>query len=196
MGGPFQCPPSVFHIDGAVYIRTTNVRDAARILQDITVKPQNWETKAISAEEINKVCSVPPPLTIHTDTIRQATHNTVLARENEGLHTILVCPIARLSDAQIQAKIRVHFKHYDFFAMVKQPASFIHGAMEWVVEWSDADATRSCASYLYNLGWVTVSLVVDFIYNLGTTNTSTGRGALLVSLGTVLPWHSDNRCAQ
>lgn len=71
---------------------------------------------------------------------------------------MLIYPIAHLSDEQFQGKIREHFKHYDFFAITKQPTSLIPGTMQWVVEWSDADATQSCASYLYNVGWVTVSL--------------------------------------
>lgn len=87
----------------------------------------------------------------------QATQIPDLARENEGLHTILVSPIASLNDTQVQTKIREHFKHYDFFAMVKQPSSLVPGTIQWVIEWSDDDATRACASFLYNLGWVNVS---------------------------------------
>lgn len=75
---------------------------------------------------------------------------------------MLVCPITHLSDAQVQEKIREQFKHYDFFAMIKQPTSLVPGTMQWVIEWADVDATRGCASYLYNLGWVTVSIALGF----------------------------------
>ncbi|KAJ4391321.1 hypothetical protein N0V93_004938 [Gnomoniopsis smithogilvyi] len=145
-GGAFHCTPGVFPIGRAFYIRATNVRDAARILQDTTFKPHTWTVEAVSAEEINK-----------------ATESNTLAHEHEGLHTMLVCSNAHLSDAQVQGKIREHFKHYDFFAMIKQPTSLIPGTMQWVIEWSDADATRSCASYLYNVGWVTDEGLISFL---------------------------------
>lgn len=92
---------------------------------------------------------------------RQATQISGLASDNEGLHTILVSPLVPMSETQIQNKIRVHFKHYDFFAMVKQASSLVPGTMQWVIEWSDVDATQVCASYLYNLGWVNVSFALD-----------------------------------
>lgn len=79
-----------------------------------------------------------------------------------------------LSDDQVETKIREHFKHYDFFAMVKQTSSLIIGTTQWVIEWSDADATRACADYLYKLGWVNVSLTRDFSRTRDTTNAATG----------------------
>lgn len=76
---------------------------------------------------------------------------------------MLIYLIAQLNDEQVQSKIREHFKHYDFFAITKQSTSLIPGTEQWVIEWSDADATQSCASYLYNVGWVTVSFDVAAI---------------------------------
>lgn len=134
---------------------------------------------------------------IQADRLSQATEMlTIPAQENEGLHTILVCPNTHLSDAQIQNKLRQQFKHYDFFAMIKQPTSLVPGTIQWVIEWSDADATRSCASYLYNLGWINVSLAHGFACALGTADTSTGRGFVFFPLGAVLSRQSSYRYAQ
>ncbi|CAN8097173.1 unnamed protein product [Discula destructiva] len=164
--GTFQSPPSVFPAADGVYVRISNVRDAAKVLMDSTVRPHGWKIEPVSAQTINKAAGVAAP-----------------AHEHEGLHTILISPIVPMTDIQLQARIREHFKHYDFFAMVKQPSSLLHGTMQWVVEWSDADATRACASYLYNLGWVNVDNLFSFLVapfspgsqTLGMPDTSSNR---------------------
>lgn len=39
-----------------VYIRATNIRDASRILNGSSGKPDDWQIECVSAEEANKVC--------------------------------------------------------------------------------------------------------------------------------------------
>lgn len=160
---------------------------------DNTVKPQGWEIESLSPQVFNKVCAALylARLILQTDPFYQATEGFVLAHdlahENEGLHTILVSPLGPLSDTQIQTKIRAHFKHYDFFTMVKQASSIIPGTIQWVVEWSDADATRACATYLYNLSWVNVSCAYCLAKAMGNTNVSTlGGWPLLVPRSAIL----------
>lgn len=66
-------------------------------------------------------------------------------------------PIAEMSSSDIEESIRKHFKHYDIFALAKQPTSTAPGTMQWVMEWAEVKATWTCALYLYNSGWINVS---------------------------------------
>lgn len=38
-----------------VYVRATNIRDAARILDSREEKPKDWTVECVSAEEVNEV---------------------------------------------------------------------------------------------------------------------------------------------
>lgn len=87
----------------------------------------------------------------------QATGISVLADENEGIHNLFVIPITDLSSSEIEDSIRKHFKHYDIFALAKQPTSTAPGTMQWVMEWAEVKGTWACALYLYNSGWINVS---------------------------------------
>lgn len=77
---------------------------------------------------------------------------------NEGLHTVLVSPIAQMSESAIQDKIRDYFKHFDVFALVKQQTSQIPGTMCWVIEFSDIDSSYGYTVGLYSRDFFDVSL--------------------------------------
>lgn len=62
-----------------------------------------------------------------------------------------------MSESEIKDKIYEYFKHYDIFAMVKQPTSLVNDTMRWIMELADVHATWACALHLYNRGWVNVS---------------------------------------
>lgn len=129
------------------------------VLRDTAAKPKGWRIEGVTAQEINKACSSPYlPLKFFVLTSRvQATGISVLANETEGLHNIIVFPVARLNESQIQDRIREHFKHYDVFAMAKQPTSLLPHTLRWIIEWSDVNGTWACALHLYSRGWVDVS---------------------------------------
>lgn len=149
----------MFPCIGAIYLRFTNIRDASRALRDTVAKSKDWRIEGVSAQEINKVTLLPSASgAIYADAECQATGISVLASENEGLHNIVVYPGAHLNEAQIQDRIREHFKHYDIFAMAKQPTSLLPDTVRWIIEWSDVNGTWACAHHLYNCGWVDVSL--------------------------------------
>lgn len=162
LAGSFQNYPDIFPCRGAAYLRFSNIRDAMAVLNHTEAKPMGWKVEAISAQEVNKVrsfCSFSTEL--HDNFGHKGTGINVLATENEGLHNLIVYPIARLSESQIQDEIREHFKHYDIFAMAKQPTSFVDDTLRWVMEWSDVTGTWACAIHLYNRGWVDVSSGAD-----------------------------------
>lgn len=51
-------PDSPFaHGPKEVYIRATNIRDASRLLNSSSGKPDDWKIECVSADEFNKVCS-------------------------------------------------------------------------------------------------------------------------------------------
>lgn len=62
-GHPFRQHPQplVARDSKGVYVRATNIRDAARILDSFEEKPKDWIVECVSAEEINEVrCSLAP----------------------------------------------------------------------------------------------------------------------------------------
>ncbi|KAF3770366.1 hypothetical protein M406DRAFT_285012 [Cryphonectria parasitica EP155] len=52
-------------------------------------------------------------------------------------------------------EINKHFKHWNVFALVKQPSNQPE-IIRWVIEMSDCNATYGCASQLYTRGWMAV----------------------------------------
>ncbi|ROW12336.1 hypothetical protein VMCG_00618 [Cytospora schulzeri] len=114
--------PLVAHNSKGVYIRATNIRDAARILDSSEDNTEGWEVDCVSAEEINEACGVD------------------LATDHEGQHTILVVPSTVVSEFQIEANILAHFRHYDIFALERQPA-LTNGVLRWALEFDVADLT-------------------------------------------------------
>lgn len=161
--GLFERYPEIFPCGDATFIRATNIRDALKIMQDGEVKPENWNIDAVDAIEINKA-SLGPPFPLHPPILlteiskRQATGISVLADQNEGLHNLFVIPVAHLNESEMGNCIRRHFKHYDIFALAKQPTSAAPGMLQWVMEWAEVKGTWNCALYLYSSGWINVSL--------------------------------------
>lgn len=64
--------------------------------------------------------------------------------------------MAELTDDQLKEKIKGHFKHWNVFALVKQPITQ-PGITKWIIEMSDFNATYGCATQLYARGWMPVS---------------------------------------
>lgn len=136
-GHPFREHPQslVAHNRNGVYVRATNIRDAARILDSSEDKPEDWKVECVTAEEINEACGAD------------------LATKNEGQYTILVVPSAVLSDSHIEANILAHFRHYDIFALQRQPA-LTTGALRWALEFDVADLTWTIG--FMKQGWIQV----------------------------------------
>lgn len=154
----FGNDPAIFTCRDGAYLRFSNIRDAMKFLSHSGAKPMDWKIEAISAQEINKARhSFLAQSELRADNINQGTGIDILATENEGLHNLIVYPIAPLTESQIQDGIREHFKHYDIFALTKQSTSFVDDTLRWVMEWSDIASTWACAMHLYNRGWVDVS---------------------------------------
>lgn len=60
-GSPFRGhTPSLVHNRQDVYIRLTNIRDSARVLEGTRDMLKDWKIECVSAEEINQVCCFQP----------------------------------------------------------------------------------------------------------------------------------------
>ncbi|POS81438.1 hypothetical protein DHEL01_v200170 [Diaporthe helianthi] len=138
-GGPFQGHPSAPFAHGSkVYIRATNIRDAARILSETSFKPEGWQIECVGAEELNKSCGCE------------------LASKHECQFTLTILLSADLGESQIEANILAHFKDCSIYALERQPSS-IAGTLHWIVEFDDDDAAR--ASEIMEKGWILVANV-------------------------------------
>ncbi|KUI59310.1 Meiosis protein mei2 [Cytospora mali] len=133
-GHPFRQRPQVLvtHMRG-VYIRATNIRDAARILDGSEDTPKDWKVECVSAEEINKACVAD------------------IATKHEGQYVILVFHSDALSESQVEENVLAHFRHFDIFALERQPA-FSTGTLRWVLEFDEADLNWM-ASFMKQ-GWI------------------------------------------
>ncbi|ROW14442.1 hypothetical protein VPNG_03848 [Cytospora leucostoma] len=118
-----------------VYIRVTNIRDSAKVLDGTEDMLKDWKIECVSAEEINKACGID------------------IATKNEGQHAIIVVPTADLGDSQIEANIVAYFRHFDIFALEGQSA-LTTGVLRWVLEFDEIDLTWTLG--FMKQGWINV----------------------------------------